>query len=650
MTNGPKHPKSTKVPRRLPVGAEVVPERGVHFRVWAPRRKEVSVVLEGGPGSNPDNGPATELLIPEEEGYFSGLLPQAGDKTLYRFKWDEDEALYPDPASRFQPEGPFGPSQVINPLLFRWTDTGWQGKTLHGQVIYEMHIGTFTKEGTWDAAGRYLGELADAGMTLLEIMPVADFCGNFGWGYDGVDLYAPTRLYGSPDDFKRFVDRAHAAGLGVILDVVYNHIGPIGNFLRSFSLDYFTDRYATDWGEAINFDGKNSGPVREFFISNAGYWITEFHLDGLRLDATQSIIDRSPEHVVAEITKQARTSAGERSVLIIAENEPQDVRLIRSAPDGGFGLDALWNDDFHHSATVTLVGRNEAYYTDHLGGPQEFISTLKWGFLFQGQHYSWQRKRRGTPTFGLKPENFINFIQNHDQVANSAKGERCHLLTTAAKYRAMTTLFLLGPQTPMLFQGQEFCASTPFCYFTDLSKELGEEVRKSRIQFLEQFRSLRSSDIQNHVPDPIDPQTFERCKLDQSERKRHLQCYLLHRDLLRLRRFDQVFQAQRADWIHGAVLGPDAFVLRFFGQELRDRLLLFNFGRDLRLFEAPEPLLAPPEDSLWEILWSSELPRYGGNGTPDIETEECWVIPGQSAVILAPKIIVLLYKAENFFG
>jgi maltooligosyltrehalose trehalohydrolase len=335
--------------------------------------------------------------------------------------------------------------------------------------------------------------------------------------------------------------------------------------------------------------------------------------------------------------------------VIVAENEPQDVRLIRPTPDGGFGLDALWNDDFHHSAAVALHGRNEAYYTDHLGTPQEFISAVKWGFLYQGQLYSWQKNRRGTPTFGLGAEKFVIFLQNHDQVANSAKGERCHLLTTPSKFRAMTALFLLAPQTPMLFQGQEFCASTPFCYFVDVGKEPGEQVRKGRIEFLEQFRSLRNPDIQDVVPDPIDPQTFERCKLNQSERKSHVECYNLHRDLLRLRRADQVFGAQRADWIHGAVLGPDAFVLRFLGRELGDRLLLINFGRDLTLVEVPEPLLAPPEDSHWEILWSSESPRYGGNGTPELETNEFWLIPGHAAVVLAPKKIVLLYKSEKFF-
>jgi maltooligosyltrehalose trehalohydrolase len=264
-----EHSKRGKVSRRLPIGAEAVSEGGVHFRVWAPRRNEVSVVLEGGPGLISAGLPRAEPLFPEEEGYFSGLVEGAGDGTLYRFKLDADDSLFPDPASRFQPEGPLGPSQVVDPLRFKWTDQDWRGKALHGQVIYEMHIATFTKEGTWDAAGRHLAELADLGITVLEIMPVADFCGRFGWGYDGVDLFAPTRLYGGPDDFRLFVDRAHAAGLGVILDVVCNHVGPSGNFFRSFSMDYFTDRYVTDWGEAINYDGKNSGPVREFYISNA---------------------------------------------------------------------------------------------------------------------------------------------------------------------------------------------------------------------------------------------------------------------------------------------------------------------------------------------------------------------------------------------
>jgi len=631
--------------RQLPVGAEVLPGGGVYFRVWAPCRRRVEVVLEGGPGRSPDSASLAVELEPEAEGYFSGLVSTASAGTLYRYRLDGAQALYPDPASRFQPDGPHGPSQVIDPWKFQWTDGAWTGVSLEGQVLYEMHIGTFTREGTWEAASRELPELAASGITVVEVMPVADFPGRFGWGYDGVNLFAPTRLYGEPDDFRRFVDRAHAVNLGVLLDVVYNHLGPEGNYLKQFSEDYFTDRYTTDWGEAINFDGKNSGPVREFFLANAGYWISEFHLDGLRLDATQNIYDTSPEHILAAIARRVRWAARaggsgvRRSTLIVAENEPQQVKLVRPLEQGGYGMDALWNDDFHHSAMVALTGRNEAYYTDYLGKPQEFISAVKWGYLYQGQHYKWQKQRRGTPAFGLNPATFVTFIQNHDQLANSGRGQRCHLLTSPGRYKAMTALLLLGPGTPMLFQGQEFAASSPFFYFADHKGELAKLVCKGRAEFLSQFRSLALPEVQACLPDPADPATFERSKLDLSERQRHAEMYALHRDLLELRREDPVFRAQRPGGVDGAVLDPEAFVLRFFGGHGEDRLLLVNLGRDLHLDPAPEPLLAPPEHMQWEILWSSEDPRYGGCGTAPLDTEENWRIPGHAAVVLIPRVL-----------
>src|SRR5262249_17122760 len=293
-----------------------------------------------------------------------------------------------------------------------------------------MHVGTFTPEGTFAAAANELRELARIGVTLIEVMPVAEFEGRFGWGYDGVDLYAPSHLYGRPDDFRAFVNTAHNCGIAVILDVVYNHFGPVGNYLRLFSLSYFTDRYENEWGDAINFDGPDAGPVREYFIANAGYWIDEFHLDGLRLDATQQIHDHSPEHVLAAIRSRGRETAGGRAPVIVAENEPQDARIVRPLSEGGYGLDGLWNDDFHHSAMVALTGRAEAYYSDTRGEPQEFISAAKYGYLFQGQHYDWQRRSRGTPCWGLQPSAFVTFLQNHDQVANSARGLRGHELSS----------------------------------------------------------------------------------------------------------------------------------------------------------------------------------------------------------------------------
>ena len=508
---------------------------------------------------------------------------------------------------------------------------------LEGQVIYEMHIGTFTKEGSWQSAQEHLPRLAETGITVLEVMPVAEFPGRFGWGYDGVHLFAPTRLYGRPDDFRRFVDLAHSLGMGVILDVVYNHFGPDGNYLPQFSPHYFSETETTDWGPAINFDSDDSEPVREFCIANAGYWMDEFHLDGLRLDATQDIHDRSSDHILAAIARQVRHKASPRSALAIAENEPQQVKLIRSPEKGGYGLDALWNDDLHHSAMVALTGRKEAYYSDYLGKPQELISALKYGFIYQGQRYSWQNNRRGSPSLRLNPASFVTFIQNHDQVANSAFGVRVQFLTDPGRYRAMTTLLLLAPGTPMLFQGQEFGASSPFLFFADHKKDLAQTVRRGRTEFLSQFRSLATVEMSGHFPDPSDPATFERSKLDQTERERHAEIYVLHRDLLRLRREDPVFRAQKPGGLDGAVLSHDAFLLRFFGEEGDDRLLLVNFGVDLHLDPAPEPLLAPPESADWVRMWSSEDPKYGGYGTPPLDTREDWRIPGHAAVVLKPE-------------
>jgi maltooligosyltrehalose trehalohydrolase len=608
------------------VGAQGQETGGVHFRVWAPRRERVEVLI----------GERGFPLVAEGGGYFSGLVAQAHDGTLYRYRLDGDHS-FPDPASRFQPDGPHGPSRVVDPGRFAWTDGDWRGCTPQGQVIYEMHVGTFTPEGTWASAAAQLPEMAALGVTVLEVMPVAEFAGTFGWGYDGVDLYAPTRLYGEPDDFRRFVDRAHALGLAVILDVVYNHLGPDGAYLKEFSPDYYTDRYVNDWGEPINFDGDNNAPVRELFIANAGYWIDEYHLDGLRLDATQQIFDASEVHLLREIGRSVRDAAKGRPTFIVAENEPQHVRIVRPAGEQGYGIDALWNDDYHHSAMVALTGRNEAYYSDHQGTPQELISAMKWGYLYQGQRYSWQKQRRGTPAFGLPPWAFVNFIQNHDQIANTALGLRAHFVANPGRYRALTALTLLSPGTPMLFQGQEFCSSAPFLFFADHEPLLAAAVRKGRAEFMKQFPSVASEAAQAALADPSDPQTFLRCKLDFSERESHAAAYALHRDLLALRRDDAAFSTPRPHGMDGAVLGQEAFVLRFFTADGADRLLLVNLGRDLDFTPCPEPLLAPLEGSRWETLWSSEDPRYGGGGMSPVETDDGWKIPGQAAMVLAPK-------------
>lgn len=607
-------------------GAEIIGQRDVHFRVWAPDHDRVEVVIDEGPEAG------SFALAPEGDGYFSARVPGARPGTRYRYRLGNSAELYPDPASRFQPEGPHGPSQVVDAAAFPWTDAAWRGVSGPGQVLYEMHVGTFTREGTWAAAIRQLPELSALGITLIECMPVADFAGEFGWGYDGVNLYAPTRLYGEPDAFRAFVDAAHALGMGVILDVVYNHLGPDGNYLRRFSEYYFSSSRKTDWGDAINYDGDHSVPVRRYMADNAAYWIAEFHLDGLRLDATPEIHDASDDHILGVIVRRAREAAGKRRLYIAAENECQHVRLVKPRTEGGYGIDALWNDDFHHAAMVALTGHNEAYYTDYLGTPQEFVSAAKHGYLYQGQRYQWQRQRRGTPSLGLHRASFIHYLQNHDQVANSAYGARLHQLTSPGRYRAMSALLLLAPQSPLIFQGQEFAASSPFLYFADHKGELADAVRGGRKAFLSQFASLATPEAQAALPDACARSCFVASKLDHGERETHAAACRLYRDLLRLRREDPVFRLPAR--IDGAVLGAEAFVLRFFGDD--ERLLLVNLGRDLHLAPCPEPLLAPPQSLSWQLLWSSEDPSYGGFGTPPPDGEDNWRLPGHAAVAMRP--------------
>jgi maltooligosyltrehalose trehalohydrolase len=619
------------VKRRYPIGAEPIGPDQTHFRVWAPKAQQVDLVLE----ENAAKGSRRfHELEAEAAGYFSGAA-NTGAGARYRFRINNAENFYPDPASRFQPDGPHGPSCIVDPAGFRWTDSNWSGITLKGQIIYEMHIGTFTQEGTWRAAAQQLEELARIGITVIEMMPVADFPGKFGWGYDGVNLFAPMHLYGTPDDLRSFIDRAHSLGLGVILDVVYNHFGPDGNYLGAFSDDYLTRGNENEWGDAINFDGPNSAPVREFFTTNGRYWIEEFHFDGFRFDALHAVRDQSSEYIIAAVARAARKAAGERSIILIAENDRQEARMVQPRNKGGDDLDGMWNDDFHHGAVVALTGRKEAYYDDYRGTPQEFISAAKYGFLYQGQALSWQKALRGSPAIGIAPEAFVCFIENHDQIANTGSGERVRFQTSPARYRAMTALFLLGPWTPLLFQGEEFGASNPFMFFADIGDvSVRSAIRKGRAEWLAPFLSLSEEEARKALPAPDDPDVFTRCKLDFSERERNQQLYDLHIDLLKLRKDDSRFRQQTRDSIDGAVLGTTSFALRYFSKEEDDRLLLVNFGEQQGLHPASEPLLAPPPGCRWETLWTSESLRYGGTGSAPLASQEQWVLPAESTVAL----------------
>jgi maltooligosyltrehalose trehalohydrolase len=618
--------------RRYPIGAELIGRDQTHFRVWAPKAQHIDLVLEGSAAQT--QGQEFHTLIPEKGGYFSGSA-NAGPGACYRFRISDRS--YPDPASRLQPDGPHGPSCIVDPAGFRWTDSHWPGVTLKGQIIYEMHIGTFTKEGTWRAAAEQLEELAHIGITVIEMMPVADFPGKFGWGYDGVDLFAPSHLYGAPDDLRSFIDRAHSLGLGVILDVVYNHFGPEGNYLGAFSDDYLTRGNENEWGDAINFDGPDSEPVREFFITNGRYWIEEFHFDGFRFDALHAVRDRSNEYIIGAVARAARKAAGTRSIILIAENDRQEARMVRSRTQDGDDLDGMWNDDFHHSTVVALTGRKEAYFADYRGTPQEFISAAKYGFLYQGQALSWQKALRGSSALDISPEKFVCFIENHDQIANTGLGERSRFQTSPARYRAMTALLMLGPWTPLLFQGEEFGASSPFLFFADMGDvSVRNAIRKGRAEWLAPFLSLSEEEARKALPAPDDPDAFARCKLDFSERERNQQLYDLHIDLLRLRKEDSRFRQETRGSIDGAVVGTTSFVLRYFSKEEDERLLLVNFGEQQVLHPASEPLLAPPSRCIWETIWTSESPSYGGGGATATANKEQWVLPTETTVVLRP--------------
>ena len=618
--------------RRYPIGAELIGENQTHFRVWAPKARALDVVLEDTARAKPIFYPLTA----ESEGYFSGKAG-AGAGARYRFRVNTGQNSYPDPASRFQPDGPHGSSCIVDPAKFAWTDQDWPGLKLKGQIIYEMHIGTFTKEGTWRAAAEQLSELARIGITVIEMMPVAEFPGRFGWGYDGVDLFAPSHLYGTPHDLRAFVDRAHSLGLGVILDVVYNHFGPDGNYLGSFSDHYLLRGKGHEWGDVINFDGQNSGPVREFFITNGRYWIEEFHFDGFRFDATHAICDDSEEYIIGALGRAAREAAGRRSIILIAENDLQESKMTLPQSEGGDGLDGMWNDDFHHSAIVALTGRKVGYYGDYSGKPQEFLSAAKYGFLYQGQSLSWRKVLRGTPTFGNPAEAFVCFIENHDQIANTGPGQRPRFQTSPGRYRAMTALLLLGPWTPLLFQGEEFGASSPFLFFADVGDaSVRDATRRGRAQLLAPFLSLNEEDTLRRLPSPDDPEAFARCKLDFSEREKNRQLYDLHIDLMKLRREDSRFCEQSSGGIDGAVLGPASFVLRYFSEADDDRLLIMNFGEHQVFHPASEPLLAPPTGYRWETLWTSDSRRYGGSDAAASATVDQWILPAESAVVLRP--------------
>ncbi len=597
-----------------------------HFTVWAQGRQRVDLDIEGR-GLLP--------MQPLGDGYFTTSLADLGDGTRYGFHIEGGPRL-PDLASRRQSADGEDWS-VVTANAFAWTDQAWRGLSRFDQVIYQLHIGTFTVPGTWRSAIDRLDHLRSLGVTAIQLMPVGSFKGRFGWGYDTILPYAPFAPYGSPDDMRAFIDAAHGRGIGVLHDVVYNHVG-LGDHYRAFSEHYFTSRYANEWGPGFNFDGPHAGAVRDFITGNAAYWIEQFHLDGLRLDATQALHDDTDEHIIAAIARAARAAgaAAGRSVYLLAENQPQDRRLITPIAEGGYGLDALASDDFQHAARVAMTGHNDFYYRDYAGTPQELVSALKYGFLYQGQRSDMRDQPYGTFNLDTGPERIVHFLENHDQIANSARGFRLATLASPARIRAVTALLLLGPQTPCLFQGQEFGADNPFLYFLGLDGDEAASVAKGRRDGLTHFPSVADPVMQERLPQPHAEATFATSKLDWGQAKSHAPLLALHRDLLALRQSETVFSSAGRGRIDGAVIGDAALLLRFFADDPADeRLLLLNLGRDLPLGVIAEPLFAPPAGRKWRLAWSSEHPDYDGAGRRPFDTDQFWILPADTTLLLS---------------
>jgi maltooligosyltrehalose trehalohydrolase len=483
------------------LGANLIDD-GCEFRVWAPSAQSVTLRLTG------QRGTRDWPMHRAEDGHFVfETRARAGDRYFYIV--DQNKPV-PDPVSRLLPEGVHGRTEIVDPENFSWTDQGWRGLPLRDYVIYELHIGTFTTEGTFDAAIARLPYLKKLGITVVEIMPVAAFPGTRNWGYDGVSPYAVQASYGGPDGLKRLVNAAHEIGLGVILDVVYNHLGNEGNYLRFFG-PYFTGKHKTPWGEAINYDQPGSAGVRRYFVENALYWIGEYHFDGLRLDAVQTIHDDSRQHILAEIAENVSTQAQElrRTVCVIAETDENDARLVLPARSGGYGLDAIWSDDFHHAVHAFFTGERKGYYQD-FGRPEQIVRALQDGFVYQGEPFQfWDGQPRGASSAGMPAPAHVVCVQNHDQVGNRARGERLTALIPRGARMLAAALLLLSPATPLLFMGQEFDETNPFLFFTDYGDPaLQKAISEGRRQ---EFKDFDFAGEQ--VPDPQDPATFARSKL-----------------------------------------------------------------------------------------------------------------------------------------
>lgn len=561
----------------MPFGAEVRDDGTVLFRLWAPKASHVSLVLGGD----------CELEMSYEETFFELNTAEACPGSFYQFRIDRDK-LVPDPASRFQPEGVHGASEVIDPKSFEWSDENWRGRKWSEAVIYELHVGAFSREGTFAGAEKKLDYLADLGVTAIELMPLSSFPGRRNWGYDGVLPFAPPVVYGRADDLKRFINAAHARNLMVLLDVVYNHFGPQGNYLGLYAPQFFTERHKTAWGPAINFDSPGSRVVREFFVHNALYWLEEFHFDGLRLDAVHAIKDDTEPQFLFELAEQVRHHLpADRQIHLVLENENNAVRYLARDDDGCTRLyTAQWNDDIHHALHVLTTGETDGYYSDYSERPAwQLARCLAEGFAYQGDISAYRGgKTRGEPSRQLPPGGFVSFLQNHDQIGNRALGERITQLAEPALIRVALACILLAPSPPLLFMGEEFGAATPFLFFCDFGPELAAKVREGRRAEFARFAQFNSREAQARIPDPSSEQTFIVSKLDWSSlgQPQHREWLQYYRGLLELRRTEIVphignIATGKARY---TLLGPRAILVGWPFLEQGDLTLVANFSRD----------------------------------------------------------------------
>lgn len=566
------------------------------FRVWAPFCQNVDVKIRG------RKKPDVYRLSPEKEGYFSTTIPEIKPGTRYTFILDGKKER-PDPASRYQPLGVHGPSETVDQSAFKWKDTDWKGVPQRELVFYECHIGTFTPGGTFEAAIQKIPYLKKLGVNCLEIMPVAQFPGKRNWGYDGAALYAPQNSYGGPEGLKKLVQACHASGLAVCLDVVYNHLGPEGNYLNDFG-PFFTGRYKTPWGKAVNFDGPSSKPVRTFFVQNALYWLKEFHIDALRLDAVHAIFDSSSKHILREIKEEVQKLSRKsgRPLYVIAESDLNDSILIRPQKNKGYGLDAQWCDDFHHALHTVLTEEQNGYYLDY-GRVKDLAKSLQKGYVYDGIYSKYRKRRFGNSTKRLASEKFIVCAQNHDQVGNRAFGERLSTLVSFKEQKIAAALVLLSPYLPLLFMGEEYGEEAPFQYFVDHSdSKLIKAVRKGRSREFKSFGTFQSKTI----PDPQSPKTFNRSKLRPGRLKaRQQQLFLLHKDLIKRRPGLKIERSgnktkirfnEKEKWL----------TVRYRAPAVRKLFLVVNFSGNLQ--EVPFSF----KNSLKELLHTEEK-KYGGN-------------------------------------